>query len=423
MLGDQAIMKEVLVIGGGVIGLCSAYYAAQRGFKVTVVDRNPEDHPGCSYGNAGMIVPSHFIPLAAPGAVMLGLKWMLNPESPFWIKPRLDWELLDWGWKFWRASNAAHVKRSAPLLRDLHVASRDCFEELAAGCSNEFGLVRRGLLALCKTEHALEEEGRTAEQAQGLGIPAEVLNARDTAKLEPAIQMNIAGSVYFPRDCHLTPQRFMARMKTLAQEAGVNFLWKTEARAVRTEAGRIRAVVTDRAELPADELVLCAGSWSPVLARAMNLKLPMQAGKGYSLTLENPPELPTICAILVEARVAVTPMGNALRIGGTMEMAGLNEDVNPVRVVGIMKAMPRYYPAFEAPHFDGVQAWRGLRPVSPDGLPYLGRTSRYKNVVIATGHAMMGLSLGPISGKLVAEILWGDKTSIDLQLLSPDRYA
>lgn len=416
-------MKEVVVIGAGVIGLCSAFYAARRGFKVTVIDRNPEDHPNCSYGNAGMVVPSHFVPLAAPGAVMLGLKWMRNPESPFWVKPRWDWDLFDWGLKFWGASSAAHVKRSAPLLRDLHVASRDCFDELAAGCSNEFGLVHRGLLALCKTEHALEEEGRFAHQALSLGVPAEVLNRRDLAKLEPGVQMDVAGAIYFPQDCHLTPQRFMARMKTLVTQMGVEILWNTEVTGFRRERKRIEEVLTSNGELEADDVVLCGGSWSSVLSRKFGLKLPMQAGKGYSLTLENPPELPMICSILTEARVAVTPMGNTLRIGGTMEIAGLNEDINPVRVRGIVKAMAQYYPAFEERHFAGVQPWRGLRPVSPDGMPYLGRTSRLENVVVATGHAMMGLSLGPISGKVVAEILSGEKPSIDIQLLNPDRYA
>jgi D-amino-acid dehydrogenase len=416
-------MKQVVVIGAGVIGLCSAYYAAKRGFEVTLIDRNAEDHEGCSYGNAGMVVPSHFVPLAAPGAVLLGLKWMRNPESPFWIKPRCDWELFDWGVKFWRASNARHVKRSAPLLRDMHLASRDCFEELAAGCANEFGLVRRGLLALCRTQHALEEEGRAAQQAIALGVPAEVLNARELAKLEPGVRMDAAGAVYFPKDCHLTPQRFMARMKKLVADAGGKISWKTEVTGVRCEGKRIEEVLTRDGEFEADQVVLCGGSWSPLLAREMGLKLPMQAGKGYSLTLENPPELPTICAILTEARVAVTPMGNSLRIGGTMEIAGLNEEINPVRVTGIVRAMRQYYPAFESRHFEGVQPWRGLRPVSPDGMPYLGRSTRYENLLVATGHAMMGLSLGPISGKLVAEILSGEKPSIDINLLNPDRYA
>jgi D-amino-acid dehydrogenase len=417
-------MKEVVVIGAGVIGLCSAYYAARRGFQVTVIDRNNEaSEEGCSYGNAGMIVPSHFVPLAAPGAVMLGLKWMWNPESPFWIKPRLDWDLFDWGFKFWRASNAIHVDRAAPVLRDLHLASRQCFEELAANCSNEFGLVQRGLLALCKTGHALEEEAGFAEKARRLGVPAEVLNPKDLAKIEPGARIEAVGAIYFPKDCHLTPARFMARMRRLIAEAGVRFLSDTEVTGVKKGGTQIRALITTNGEIHGDEFILCGGSWSTAIGREIGLKLPLQAGKGYSLTLGTPPALPTICSILVEARVAVTPMGNTVRVGGTMEMAGLTEDVNRTRVVGIVKAMAKYYPEFEGRYFDGIKPWRGLRPVSPDGLPYLGRARDCKNLIVATGHAMMGLSLGPVTGKIVAEILAEEKPSVDLQLLNPNRYA
>ena len=370
-----------------------------------------------------MIVPSHFVPLAAPGAVALGLKWMRNPESPFWIKPRFNWDLIDWGLRFWRASNAAHVRRAAPVLRDLHFASRARFEQLAADCRNEFGLVRRGLLALCKTNQALEEESRAAVEAQRLGVPAEVLDARELAKLEPGIRIDAAGAIYFPKDCHLTPGRFMARIKKLAADAGVQFLWRNEVVKIETHGNQIRSVQTTDRDLPVNELVLASGSWSTALARQIGLKLPMQPGKGYSLTLDKPPALPSICSILVEARVAVTPMGDALRVGGTMEMAGLNEDITPRRVSGIVNAVTRYYPDFESSHFKDIQPWVGLRPVSPDGLPYLGRTQRYNNLVIATGHAMMGLSLGPVSGNIVSQILSNETPSIDIQILNPDRYA
>jgi D-amino-acid dehydrogenase len=168
--------------------------------------------------------------------------------------------------------------------------------------------------------------------------------------------------------------------------------------------------------------VLSAGSWSPQLARALGIKLPMQAGKGYSLTLPRPRQSPQFCAILTEARVAVTPMDGALRFAGTMEIAGLNEDITPARVRGIIDAVPRYYPDLERADFEGIQPWRGLRPCSPDGLPYLGRTARYSNLVVATGHAMMGITLGPITGSLAADILSGEKPGLDLALLSPDRY-
>lgn len=415
-------MKRVLIVGGGVIGVCTAYYAAQRGHSVTVLERNPEDAGGCSFGNAGMIVPSHFVPLAAPGAVALGIKWMRNPESPFYIKPRLDWELMQWGFKFWRASTARHVAESGPLLRDLHFGSRALFEDLADLTGNEFGLEKRGLFMLCKSSHALDEEAKAATHAQKLGVPAEVLDAKQAAALDPNVRMDIAGAVYFPKDCHLTPHKFMAKMKRLANDAGVRFSYGTSVHHWRAQGGELRGVNTSAGEFDADEFVLCGGSWSPQVTRELGLKIPMQAGKGYSLTLTQPRQLPKICSIFTEARIAVTPMGNSLRFGGTMEIAGLNEDINAVRVQGIIKAVPKYYPDFRVDDFAGIQAWRGLRPCSPDGLPYLGRTRRYRNLSIATAHAMMGLSLGPISGKIIADVISDEKPSFDLRLLNPDRY-
>ena len=427
MSSDQ---KSILIIGGGVIGLSTAYYCARRGHRVTLIERNAEQRDGCSFGNAGMVVPSHFVPLAAPGVVGTAFKWMWNPESPLYIKPRLNWELMSWGWKFMRAANAAHVRRSAPLIRDLSFASRDCFEELAALPDNDFGLVKKGLVMLCKTQHGLDDEAKYAAQANELGVPAQVLDAKIVAKLDPDVTMNVAGGVYFPKDCHLSPNRFMAGLKRQCDALGVKFVWGAEVTSFgqeRTSDGRTKlCLVRDKVlqeHAPADEVVLCGGPWSPILARALGLKLPMQAGKGYSLTLTKPRELPQLCSIFTEARVAVTPMGNTLRFGGTMEIAGLNEDINPVRVRGIIKAVSKYFPKFTAEDFAGVQPWRGLRPCSPDGLPYLGRTAKFSNLTIATGHAMMGLSLGPITGRLVSEILSGEKPSYELTLLNPDRYA
>jgi D-amino-acid dehydrogenase len=417
--------RRVLIVGGGVIGLASAYYCARRGWRVTVVDRGPERRDGCSFRNAGMLVTSHFVPLAAPGMVALGLKWMWNPASPFYVKPRLSRELLDWGIRFWRAATPEHVRRAAPLLRDLSRESLRCYDELAALPGSDFGLVRKGLLMLCRTRHALDEEGRTAAMGRTLGIASEVLDAAQVAALEPGIRMDVAGGVYFPQDCHLTPDRFVPQLQDFLAAQGVEFAWNTEVAGWRLAEGRrIRAVVTRGGEqIEADEFVLCGGAWSPSLARSLDLRLPMQAGKGYSLTLATPPRLPEICAILAEARVAVTPMGGALRFAGTMEIAGLDEGINPVRVRGIVAAATRYYPELAASDFDGVAPWCGLRPCSPDGMPYVGRTAKCANLAIAAGHAMMGVSLGPVTGKLVAAILAGESPQLDMALLSPDRYA
>jgi D-amino-acid dehydrogenase len=416
--------KRVLIVGGGVIGLCTAYYCARRGFHVTVVERKPAQRDGCSFGNAGMIVPSHFIPLAAPGMIALGLKWMWNPASPFYIKPRLDAELFSWGLKFWNAATAEHVRRSAPLLRDLSLASRACFEEIAALPGVDFGLVKKGLFMLCREQHTLDEEAKTAEQARALGIPANVLNAKETAALDPGVRFDIAGAVHFPLDSHLEPDRFMAALQDQCAKLGVQFLWDNEVIELGSSNTQLlRAIKTSGgSEIESDQFVLCGGSWSPLLGRKLGLSLPMQAGKGYSLTLPKPRQLPQVCAILTEARVAVTPMGGRLRVGGTMEIAGLNEDINPARVRGIIESLPRYYPDFRPDDFEGIRPWRGLRPCSPDGLPYVGRTARWTNLTIATGHAMMGLSLGPVTGKVVAEILSGEKPAWDITLLSPDRY-
>lgn len=418
----MAANRDVVIVGGGVIGLSAAYYAAKKGHRVTLVERGAPDHDSCSLGNAGLIVPSHFVPLAAPGMVALGLRWMLSRRSPFYIQPRLSRSLARWAYGFWRSSTREHVARSAPLLRDLHLASRACFEELAALPGADFGFEKKGLLALCRTEAALREEAHTAEEARRLGLPAEVLDARATASLEPGVRMDVVGSVYYPKDCHLAPRLFVAWLTRACQDAGVRFEWRSEVVGWRTSGRRVAAACTSRAELGADEFVVCGGSWSPLVARGLGLRLPIEAGKGYSLTMPSPRKAPAISALLIEARVAVTPMAGALRFGGTMEIGGLNETIHPWRVEGIIQSAIRYLPDFTAADFQGIEPWRGLRPCTPDGLPFLGRSQRHDNLVIATGHAMLGLSLGPITGKLVAQLISGESPEIDLTLLRPERF-
>ena len=402
--------KHILIVGGGVIGLCTAYYAAQRGHRVTVVDRASESDLGCSYGNAGMITPSHFVPLAAPGAIRLALKWMWNPESPFYMKPRLDSRLIEWAWKFYRAATVKHVIGSAPLLLDLNLASRECFVRLARQWG-DFSIEEKGIVMVCNTDEGLEHELATAEMARELGLPIEILDAKQIAAMEPDLRMTVTGGIYFPKDAYLAPMEFMSALKKR-----VPVRWNTSAR-LRVNGNR---VVSD---LEADEYVICGGAWSSQIARDLKLHLPMQAGKGYSLTLQRPRKKPAHAMILSEVRVAVTPMGESLRFGGTMEITGTDLSINPSRVRGIVKSVPKYLPDFGADDFRDVQPWAGLRPCSPDGLPYIGRFARYENLSVATGHAMMGLSLGPITGELMAEVLSGEPASIPLEPLSPDRYS
>ena len=415
--------RRVVIVGGGIIGLSVAHYCALKGHQVTVVERGAAERNGCSFANAGMIVPSHFIPLASPGVVQLGLRWMWNPESPFHVQPRFSSELLDWGWKLYRAATPAGVAAAAPVLRDLHLLSRTCFQEWAARWGNEFELVEQGLLMLCNTDRGLEHEAQTADYARRLGMPADVLTSAAAAELEPNIRMAIAGAVYYRLDAHLTPGRLMAVLRRELQMAGTKLLHDTEVRGWLVDKARVSAVETSVGRIEADEFVLCAGVWSKQLVRDLAIALPMQAGKGYSLTLDPAPVRPRVCAILSEARVAMTPMGGSLRFGGTMELTGIDETINPTRINGIVKSVGHYYPDLTPSHFERASILSGLRPCSPDGLPYIGRFERFENLSTASGHAMMGVSLAPITGKLMAELISGESPSCSIAALRPDRYS
>ena len=414
--------RRVVICGSGVVGLSCAYFLLERGHRVVVVERGGPDRDCCSLGNAGFLSPSHFVPLAAPGIVGKAVQWMGNPESPFYVRPRFDPELLSWGWQFWRASDRERARKAAPLLRDLNLASRALYQELARSTQNDFGLTLEGLLMLVRTKRGLEEETRLAERCRELGMPAHVLDAAGVAALEPDVTLDVLGGVHYPLDAHLRPQAFVAALARLVRERGGEFVWNAELREWRREGDVVRAAITSDGEVGGDEFVVAAGSWTPLLCRSLGLRLPMQPGKGYSMTLDAPRQLPRHCFILQEARVAVTPMGRELRVGGTMELAGYDLTINPPRIRGLTRSFTTYFPAFRMEDFQGVTPWCGLRPCTPDGLPYVGRAPRWRNVTIAAGHAMMGMSEGPITGKVVSEILSGRTPSIDVAALDPGRY-
>ena len=416
-------MKHVLICGAGAVGLCCALALRERGFEVTVVEGDSAGGDGCSFGNAGMIVPSHFTPLAAPGAIGLGLRWLLDPGSPLYIRPRLDPALFSWMIHFARAANREHVDRVGPILRDMLLASRELYEQLADRCDNGFGLVKRGLLMLCRTRAGLEQETRAARRARELDLPVEIVSSARAAEIDPGATMEIAGAVFYPLDSHLDPRLLMRKLVELTTAAGVTIRWSTRVEGWRTVGERIAAAATSQGELAADEFVLAAGAWSAQVVRGLECRLPLQGGKGYTFTLPNPPQLPRLPSILSEAHVAVTPMGASLRIGGTMEFAGLDRSVSVRRTQAIAAAAAQYFPALRAQDIAQVRPWAGLRPCSPDGLPYIGRFARYSNLCVAAGHAMLGISLAPITGQLVAQVLAGERPRIALEALSPQRYS
>ncbi|WP_342329013.1 FAD-dependent oxidoreductase [Pedobacter sp. FW305-3-2-15-E-R2A2] len=414
-------MSHVLIIGAGIVGLSSAYYLQKQGHQVTILDKG-EVTDSCSFGNAGMIVPSHFVPLASPGMVQQGIRWMFNSKSPFYVRPSADLSLISWGLKFLKSANSGHVSRSAVPLRDLSLLSKQLFETLAKEPGFDFELKNKGILAFYKTEQVAEEEAHLAGKAKELGLDMGVLNAAECQLLQPELQLDVLGAVHYRCDGHLYPPKLMEALIQYLEQNGVNIVRGSEVSRIEQNGTKITKVFTGEKAWEADHYVLASGSWSPAIAKMMDIRVPLMPGKGYSFMEKEPGQRMTIPALLCEARVAITPMNGSIRYSGTMELDKINNRVNMQRVKGIVEAVPKYFSNLHPQLPAAEQVWFGFRPSSPDGLPYIGHSARLKNLVIATGHGMMGLSLGPATGALVSQLISGQKTEIEISAFSPSRF-
>ncbi|MBI3220983.1 MAG: FAD-dependent oxidoreductase [Bacteroidetes bacterium] len=408
------------IIGGGIIGLSSAYYLHKAGHKVTIIDQD-DLQIGCSTGNAGMIVPSHLIPLASPGMISKGIRWMFNSTSPFYVKPRWNGDLIKWGYHFYQHANKEHVAKAAIALKEISLFSKSMYQRWAKDLPFDFEYHEKGLLMLYQTKETEHEESETAHFANKHGIEAHILSSSEVQQLEPYVKVNARGGVFFPGDAHLTPQRLISGLIEYLKEQGVVFKTNTPLSDFIVDNQVIRELNSNSEKFSFDEVILATGSWSGAVGKKLNVNMPMQAGKGYSFLTPIQKNI-QVPSIFLEARVAVTPMGDSIRFGGTMEIAGVNHAINMNRVKGIADSIPKYYPEMNIPMPSQSKVWHGLRPCSPDGLPYIGKSKTIKNLTIATGHAMMGLSLGPGTGKLVQQIIDQDQTSISMEAFNPDRY-
>tara|TARA_R110002020_G_scaffold156218_3_gene338105 strand:+ start:43742 stop:44992 length:1251 start_codon:yes stop_codon:yes gene_type:complete len=412
--------KDVLIIGGGIVGLCSAYFLQKEGHKVTVLDKS-DITSGASFVNAGYITPSHIIPLASPGMISKGIKWMFNSSSPFYMQPRWDTDFFKWSWYFHKSSTKEKVDLAIPLIKDINIISRDLFTSIKnSGDLGDFQLERKGLLMLYKTDKEGEHEMQVAKKASYLGLEVSSLNKKELDTLQPNVTMNVKGAIHYECDGHTTPTEFMKKMLEYLKRSGVIIKTNEEVIDLSTENDRITRVTTNKNYYSPEEVVLAAGSWSDNLSKKLKIKLPIQAGKGYRINVPRPTGI-TIPAILMEAKVAVTPMTEYTRFAGTMEFSGINDVIRKQRVEAIANATTEFYPEIKISEAEKLDAKSGLRPVSPDGLPYIGKSSSLKNLTVATGHAMMGWSLGPVTGKLVSEIISDKKTSMDINGFSPNR--
>lgn len=408
-------MKKVSIIGGGIIGLCTAYYLAKEGYQVVVFDKSDKSD-GCSYGNAGMIVPSHIIPLAQPGMIAQGMKWMFDSQSPFYVKPRLSADLVKWGLQFYKHANAQHVAKAMPALRDLSLLSKELYQDFARE-NNSFFYDEKGLLMLYKSEKVAEEMYHEAKEAEFLGLEVDFLSKEAVAKLETGTKTDVIGGVHYKSDAHLYPQKFMQFLKEKLKRLNVEIHNDTLVKDFTLKNNAISEILTDAGTFTTDEVVLASGSWSPELAKKLNIGLSILPGKGYSFTLKDKHHKPSIPSILCEGKVAVTPMSNDIRFGGTMEITHTQDTkINQSRLRGIVNSINEFYPDLKIAMPKEEETWFGFRPCTPSGMPVIARDRKIKNLTLATGHAMMGLSLAPATGKIITEIISGKPTSVDTKM-------
>jgi len=419
--GDRG---KVTIIGGGIIGLSAAFYLQQSGWQVTVLDKG-DFTDNCSYGNCGYICPSHFIPLATPGIVKQGLKWMWNSKSPFYVQPRMDWNLVNWGLKFVRSATKDHVQTAAAPLRDIAIISKREYEEWLSIPGFDFAYQQKGLLEIFQTEAGGEHAKHTVKKAHELGLTdTQLLSKEELQALEPQTRINGLGAILFNCDAHCYPNKLMQNLITYLKKQGVKLIPNQEVIQFEKAGGSIKKVITASAVHEPDEVIIATGSWSRQTAKLMAVKIPLMPGRGYSVTLEDSPFKVNYPAVLLEGRAAITPMdGNKIRFGGTMEITSHKTPPRMKRVQGILDAVKRFYPDFDVPLPPVEKIWYGYRPCSADGLPYIGRVKKYNNVTVATGHSMLGLSLGAGTGKLVNEIVNNQPASMDLKPFSVERFS
>jgi D-amino-acid dehydrogenase len=431
---------DIVVVGGGPVGACCALSLAEAGAAVALIEKEPDVcPPTCgAHANCGLLVPSNVEPLASPGALGRGLRWLLDSSSPFFIAPRPSPALARWLWLFRAASTPARARAAAPVLRALHAASTDLHIELAArpapngatGAGDEPPAHTRttrgarwlfhhdGIVQVYEAPAAMDEALGEASSAAGLGVRADILSADDVRARFPGARGGLTGALFFPDDGHLDPLRFTREVAAMAAASGAELRRGTEA--LELEAGGSVRVSTTHGDLVAEQVVIAAGAWTPGLTRRLGLRLPIEPAKGYSVDVERPRDFPELPLYMGDAHCVLTPLGDTLRLGSTLELSGWDMRVRPQRVAGLRRAAERMLgiPA------DGPvrQIWRGPRPLTPDGLPVIGRVPRAPRVILATGHCMLGLSLGPVTGRLVTELASGATSSIDLAPLAVRRF-
>lgn len=415
--------KKIVIIGAGTIGLHCAYFLNKNGHEVEIIEAASEsDTSGCSHGNCGLIVPSHFVPLASPGMLKSGMKMIFDHKSPVSLPVLKNIGNIPWFLKFVKAASAEHVRRSAPTLYSLNIESKKLYSEIHSQYPKNLEWQEKGLLMTCTTSKGFKEEIEIAKIANDLGIETKILDAGGLKNIEPDVKFNVSGAVWYECDAHIQPANYLQWLKNELKSKGVKFHFHSRLINLKTQNGKIVKAETDTTHFEADEFVLAAGIYSKELAKNLGFSLPLISGKGYSIDFPDTHLKLNIPVILTEAKVALTPFANSLRLGSGMEFNGKTGQINFLRVQEMLDRTHDALPDFPKVKAQKLKIWEGLRPVTPDGIPLIGRTKQIENLLVAAGHAMMGVSLAPITGKIISDLVESKSDGFFSDFLSPNRF-
>ncbi len=405
---------DVLVIGGGVAGLFCAYHLRLRGVSVAVVERGAIGGPwSCSSGNTGFVGTQGAAPLAGPGMFTDGL--------PFSVRPRLDRELVSWLWHFRRACNQQAAQAGFRVLLDLKRRSLEILRELCSSGGLAATFTERGMIVAFKTPQGFDEACRSMPAAVASGVPLRELSLAELHALEPGVEFDIHGALFNGEGAYLRVPEFVREFAHRLKDIGVGIHPHGEVTGFEAENGTVTQVMTTRGDFKPREVVIAAGAWSAQCAGMLGIGLKLQPAKGYTITVSTPRNAPRLPVLLGEAKVAICPLGDRLRFGGTMELSRMDGTVSSARVDYLRHTVQSYLPRLE--ESETLETWSGFRPCTPDSLPFMGRAPRYRNLTVACGHGHIGLGLAPAGGRLVAQIVVGEQPDVDISPFRVNRYS
>jgi len=410
---------DVLIIGGGIIGLACAYYLMKAGKQVCIIEQD-KIGSGTSHGNCGLIFTSHLTPLCAPGTITHEIIRFFKRTSPLYVKPGFDPGRLQWLLAFARKCNATHFAHVIRTRQEILHHSQRLYDTLFKAERLDGDLEKKGILLVYKSKSEWQDYARTNAHLEPYGLEAKAVVGDALFELEPALRTDVYGAWYHTEDSHLRPDRFMSEFKNLLIRDGARVEEDCRLDRFELDHERITGVISNSGKFSADSYVLAAGAWAPQITRQLGLKIPVQPGKGYSLTMEAPPKGPQIPCYLHERGVVATPWKSGFRLGGTMEFSGFNAKVYPERIQNLKAAAREYLKAL--PGQTAQEEWIGWRPMTYDDLPIIDRSPRHRNLILATGHGMMGITMAPSTGQLVAELVTGADTHIDPTPYSIKRF-